>query len=227
MKKHSYIVSLGGSLIVPNDINHSFLTKFKKIIVQEIEKDNRFFIVTGGGYTARHYQEAAKLVGEVNSEDLDWLGIHSTRLNGHLIRTIFRQRAHPRIITNPVEKEHVKEDVVVASGYRPGRSTDWIAIQLAKEYKIDTVVNLSNIDYVFDKDPNKFPDAKKFENIDWEQFRNIVGNKWDPGLNLPFDPIAAKLAHKLGTKVVILNGNNLDNFKNFLDNAPFRGTVIQ
>lgn len=223
----TFIVSLGGSLIVPNGgINVSFLKEFKKTIINEIGKGNKFFIVTGGGSTCRHYQKAAEEIGQLTKDDLDWLGIHSTRLNAHLLRTIFRHYAHPRIITSPFEKETVKEQVVIAAGYRPGRSTDWIATQLAKEYGAKTVINLSNIPFVFDKDPNKFSDAKPYTNLNWEEFRSIVGNKWDPGLNLPFDPIAAKLAHKLGLKVVIMDGRDLSNFKNFLEGKRYKATTI-
>jgi uridylate kinase len=100
-------------------------------------------------------------------------------------------------------------------------------VRLAKAYGARTVINLSNIDFVYSKDPRKFKDAKKIESISWGNFRKIVGNKWDPGKNLPFDPTAAKLAQKLKLKVIIANGKNLKNLKNILNNNKFRGTIIE
>lgn len=213
---------------MPEHINTHFLKGFKDLILKHLRKGRRFFIITGGGKTARVYQKAADEVGALTKEDLDWLGIHSTRLNAHLIRTIFRREAHKRIITNPRNhKEPFGEKIMVAAGWRPGWSTDYIAVSLARKYGIQNIINMSNIDYVFDKDPKLHQNAKRIEEISWPEFRKIVGNKWDPGLNLPFDPVASRLAERLKLKVMILNGHNLRNLSRLLNDEPFKGTTIQ
>lgn len=213
---------------MPDQINTHFLKGFKDLILKHLRKGRRFFIITGGGKTARVYQKAADEVGALTKEDLDWLGIHSTRLNAHLIRTIFRRESHKRIITNPRNhKEPFGEKIMVAAGWRPGWSTDYIAVSLARKYGIQNIINMSNIDYVFDKDPKLHQNAKRIEEISWPEFRKIVGNKWDPGLNLPFDPVASRLAERLKLKVMILNGHNLRNLSRLLNDEPFKGTTIQ
>ena len=217
---------MGGSLIAPDEIDVKFLREFKAIIESEIKRGKKFLLITGGGRTSRRYSESAKALGQLDSDDLDWLGIHSTRLNGHLLRTIFRKHAHRRIITNPNQPEASTQPIIVAAGYRPGWSTDYVAVLLARKYKAEAALNLSNIDYVYDKDPRKFKDAKPIKQISWKEFRKIVGNKWDPGLNMPFDPVASKLAEKLKLKVIVMNGKKLENLKNFLDGKKFNGTVI-
>jgi uridylate kinase len=221
-----YIVSLGGSLIVPEEIDVNFLQSFKKIIEAEVQKGREFILITGGGRTSRRYTEAVQAVGKVDPTDLDWLGIHSTRLNAHLMRTIFRKYAHPRINTNPNQTEKATEPILIAAGYRPGYSTDTDAVVLARKYKVDTIVNLSNIDYVYEKNPKTHPDAKPLTKISWHDFRKLVGNKWTPGMNTPFDPIASKMAEKLKLKVIVMNGKPLNNLKNFLANKPYKGTLI-
>ena len=183
-------------------------------------------LITGGGRTSRRYSEAAKKLGTLNSDDLDWLGIHSTRLNAHLLRTIFRKYSHPRIITNPHRPEPAKEPIVIAAGYRPGWSTDYDAVLLAHKYKASVLLNLSNIDYVYEKNPKTHKDAGPIKQISWKDFRKIVGNKWDPGLNLPFDPVASKLAEKLKLRVIVMNGKPLANLKNFLTGKNYKGTMI-
>jgi uridylate kinase len=230
MNKKMVVVSLGGSLIVPDEIDWKFVREFKKIIEAEIKKDYRFIIVTGGGKTARKYIEAGAKVGNVDSEDKDWIGIHATRMNAHFIRTIFKKNAHPTISTNPYDLEgflKAKESILVAAGYRPGNSTDYISVLLAKHFEVKKVVNLSNVDYVCNKDPRKFKDAKKIKEISWPEFQKIVGNRWDPGLNAPFDPVASKLAGKEEMEVTILNGKKLANFKKYLDGKKFVGTMIK
>jgi uridylate kinase len=231
-KNHNaYIISLGGSLIVPDEIDTGFLKNFKNLIVSQVKRGKKFVIITGGGKIARNYSGAAKKLGDLNPDDLDWLGIHATRLNAHLIRTIFKKYARPRIITNPHSKEEFKNSsnypIIVAAGYRPGVSTDFDAVVIAEQYGIHEILNLSNIDYVYNKDPNRFADAQPLANIIWKDFRKMVGDKWDPGLNTPFDPIAAKLAQKIGLKVAILNGKKILNIKNYLEDKKYKGTVIQ
>jgi len=230
--KKTIVISLGGSLIVPDEIDAQFVTNFKKLIVGYIKKGYKFVLITGGGKTARKYIEASVKVGNssVTSDDKDWLGIHATRMNAHFMRTIFRQYAHPRINTNPHDLEDFydfKEPILVAAGWRPGNSTDYDAVILAKYMNIKKVVNLSNIDYVYNKDPRKFPDAKKIEKISWKDFRKIVGDKWDPGMNAPFDPIASKIAQEENMEVAIMNGKDLVNLNNYFDGKKFKGTIIK
>jgi uridylate kinase len=221
------IVSLGGSLIVPEEIDVLWLKKFKALIDAKIAKGFRFILIAGGGKICRKYQSAAKEIVDIEKEDVDWLGIHVTRLNAHLIRTIFREYARPEIVNDPNEKIDFDEKILVAAGFRPGCSTDHDSVILAKNFSVNRLVNLSNIDYVYDKDPKKNKDAKIIKEINWKDFRKIVGDKWDPGLNMPFDPIAAKEAEKIRLEVAIMNGKNLDNFENYLDGKEFIGTVIK
>lgn len=230
VNKKMIVISLGGSLIVPDEIDWKFLKQFKKIIETEIKKGCRFIIVTGGGKTARKYIEAGAKMGNIDADDKDWIGIHSTRLNAHFMRTIFKKYAHPTINTNPYDLESflkAKESILVAAGYRPGNSTDYISILLAKHFEVKKVVNLSNIDYVCDKDPKKFKDAKKIKEIAWPEFQKIVGDKWDPGSNVPFDPVASKVAAQEKIEVAILNGKKLANFQKYLDGEKFIGTTIK
>jgi uridylate kinase len=105
---------------------------------------------------------------------------------------------------------------MVAAGWRPGWSTDYVATILAERLNARIVINLSNIEYAYTADPKKDKNAEKIEACSWAEFRKIVGNVWDPGLNMPFDPIASKHAQKLGLKVIICDGKNIANLKNYL-----------
>jgi uridylate kinase len=119
-----------------------------------------------------------------------------------------------------------REQLVVAAGWRPGWSTDYCAVMLCDDYDARMIVNMSNIDTVFDKDPREFPDAKPLTKIEWSEFQPIVGDQWKPGMNAPFDPIASKRASEMGVTVVVLNGRNLDNLQNYFAGKSFTGTVI-
>lgn len=226
------IMSIGGSLIVPNGgIDTPFLTKLNSFIRDQLakHKNRQFFLVAGGGATARHYIDAGRQVigHELSREDLDWLGIHSSRLNGHLVRTIFRDIAHPYIIKHYEIIRKVTEPVVIAAAWKPGWSTDYDAVLLCEDYDVSTVINLSNVSQVYDKDPKKFNDATPFDKLSWDEFRRLIGDEWTPGLNAPFDPIAAKKAQEIGVKVVVMDGENWENVTDYFEGKKFIGTIIE
>ncbi len=225
------VLSLGGSLIVPNGgIDTQFLINFNQFIRKQIaEKQRRFFIICGGGTTARNYIDAAVEVThrQLADEDKDWLGIHATRLNAHLIRTIFRDIAYSRFFKHYDRSYDVADEpVVVASGWKPGWSTDYCSVLVAEKYGAKKIINLSNIDKVYNRDPRKFADAKPIEKINWKEFTKLVGDKWVPGLNTPFDPIATKKAKELALTVIILNGKNIYNLEAAIDGKSFMGSTI-
>jgi len=229
MQESPIVISVGGSLIVPNGgINTDFLIKLNKLIREEVSNGKRFMLIAGGGKLARRYQEAgSSVIGKLTREDLDWLGIHSTHLNGHLLRTIFQDIANPRVMQDYDRRlENWIEPVAIGAGWMPGCSTDYDAVIFARDHKAKMIINLSNIDYVFDRDPGKFSDAKPLKKITWEAMKKLVGDKWSPGHNSPFDPIATKLAESLKLTVVIANGNDMENIKKIINGESFNGTVI-
>lgn len=226
-KREYVVVSVGGSLIVPDAIDASFLKRFRELVVSKTRAGFSFFIITGGGRTARNYQKAVEEVrGDLTRDDIDWLGIHSSRLNAHLVKAVFKDEAQARIVKNPSRRIKPKAPVVIGAGWKPGFSTDYCAVMAAKTLGAKKLVNLSNIDFVYDKDPKKNPDAQKIEQIAWKDFRELIPKEWDPGLSSPFDPVAAREAEKLGLEVVVMNGAKLEELENYLSGKPFVGTVI-
>lgn len=221
------IISLGGSLIVPNEIDIPFLKEFVGALTHYVEKGFRFIIITGGGRIARTYTLSAKEVTNPTNEDLDWIGIESTRLNAELVRVCFGEHAHTEIIFNPEHIPETDKPIILGGGWKPGNSSDLAAVACAEHSGATKVINLSNIDYVYNVDPRYNPDAVKIESATWAEFRALLPNDWDPGLNAPFDPIAAKRAEELNLEVVIMNGKNIENLKHYLDGDVFIGSVIK
>ncbi|PIR76377.1 MAG: UMP kinase [Candidatus Magasanikbacteria bacterium CG10_big_fil_rev_8_21_14_0_10_42_10] len=226
MKKR-IIISLGGSIIIPKTgFDPVFLKSLKSLFVSEVKKGNQFILIVGGGATSRMYQDALRVVGKPTNTDLDWMGVETTKVNAMFVKLLFGDIAYKEILSDPRKKVNTSAPVIIASGWKPGNSTDYCAVNFAKTYGASDVINLSNIEYVYDKDPAKHKDAQKIEQISWKDFRTIVGNVWDPGANLPFDPIASKMAQKLGLRVSILRGTDLKEVKNAIAGKTFRGTVI-
>src|SRR3989338_9232381 len=131
------VISLGGSLVVPDEIDVKFLLAFKKIIEQSVKKGFHFVITLGGGKVCRRYHQAARTLSKPSAYDLDWIGIHSLRLNAQLVRVILRNFSHPRVINNPKEIHGAKEKVIVCGADKAGRSSDFDAVLFAQSVRAD------------------------------------------------------------------------------------------
>jgi uridylate kinase len=222
------VISAGGSLVVPGGkVDIDFLRTLKTLLHDRIKAGFRFVIVIGGGGTAREYMNAAKEVGDVSQDEMDWLGIAATRLNARLLLSVLADVAYPEVITDPTAiPEGIEQPLILCAGWKPGWSTDTVAAIAARERGAKMVLNLSNIEYVYDDDPSKNPDAKPYTEMGWDQYRAMVGNEWSPGMNAPFDPIASKIANEEGMTVVVANGR-LENLTAMLSNEPFEGTILK
>lgn len=223
------VLSLGGSIVAPEKVDVEFLTRFKASIAGYLEerKDARLILTVGGGAPARIYQEAARKISPSSSaEELDWLGIRATHLNGALVRAVFSEYVENELVTDPTGDFSFDGRILVAVGWKPGFSTDTDAVYLARKFGAKTVVNLSNIKKVYTDDPRKNPDAKPLDHISWDDFIAMVGETWTPGKNTPFDPIASQIARKEGMRVICMDGRNIENLMAMLSDRPFEGTTI-
>jgi uridylate kinase len=226
MNSNRIVISLGGSLVVPNGIDADFIRSFVALIKKEAEAGKEFAVVVGGGKVARDYRDALASIRSSTSDELDWQGIYATRLNAELVRLAFNDSAESAIFLDPKSAKFITKKIVVGGGWKPGHSSDGAAVGLAKELSAGTVINLSNIDYVYTDDPRKNPEATPIEKISWTDFRKLLPTEWNPGVNAPFDPVAAEMAQSAGISVAVLNGKNLENLSAYLSGETFKGTLI-
>jgi len=223
------VISLGGSIVAPDGVDEGFLKDFTSLIGELLSRDDkrRFILVVGGGGPARAWQKAYRAVcSSPVDEQADWIGIMATRLNAQLVRAAMGEWCTQEVVYNPTQMEPMMGRVLVASGWKPGFSTDYDAVLLAERFQADAVINLSNIEKIYTDDPKKNPNAKPIDAISWADFCSMVGDEWVPGKNVPFDPIASRHAAKLGLKVVCAAGRNLPNLKKILMDEAFEGTII-
>ena len=225
MKK--FVISLGGSVICPKEIDVKFLRRFYFFIKKEINRGLKFIIVAGGGHTARGYQKAISKIKKVSNEDKDWLGIEATKLNALLLKTILKKGSHPIIFDKRFKiKNFGKYPIIIGSGWKPGWSTDFVTVQIAADFKIKPVILLGKPAYVYTANPDENKNAKPIEKMSWEGYFKIIPKKWSPGLHAPVDPIAAKLAQKEKIPVIIAGGKDLKNFEKILKGEKFKGTIL-
>ncbi|MGM5484796.1 MAG: UMP kinase [Nanobdellota archaeon] len=210
------IISLGGSIVAPDGFDLDYVKRFRDMI---LGLERQAIIVVGGGSLAREYIKLAD-----NDEDADWLGIMATRLNAEAVRAVFGEKAYKKVIYDPTEKVDTNK-IIIAAGYKPGWSTDMVSALFAETYGSKDILNITNTDYVYDKDPRRFKDAEKIEMLSWDRMEELFG-EFRPGLNSPFDPVASKKAREKGMRVVITS-KDIDNIKAYFKGKEYKGTTIE
>jgi uridylate kinase len=226
-KKRIVVLSLGGSLIIPEDVNVKYLSNFKKIILKNT-KSHKFIIVCGGGSVARKYILALRKI-KINEQLQSFSGISATRMNARFMSYFFDINPEQGIPhTMKILKKYIKKQDVIFCGaleYRPNQTSDSTAAEIAKKFRT-IFINLTNVPGLYDKNPLEHKDAKFTPKISWLDFDKRVNKmKFKPGQHFVLDQSASKIIMKNKITTYIL-GKNLVNLNNLLKNKKFKGTTI-
>ena len=203
------VLSLGGSVINPGEINGKFVKEFAELLIEQVEKTNKSYIVIcGGGRVAREYIE--RTPKELANGKRDLVGIKTTWLNAQLLLTNLRGYAP----MNPKQDfyefvEKLKEyRILVGGGFIPSLTTDEDAAVCADYVKSPILINITNVDGIYEEDPREKPEAKKYEKLTYQEYmKMIVEKETGPGNSFPFTLIATKLAERAKSRVLIVNNN--------------------
>jgi uridylate kinase len=179
----------------------SFLVKISKIC-QPI-------VIAGGGNIARHYITHARSSG-ADESTLDELGIEISRLNAKLLIYALKNKAYSHPPTTLQEVRHAVDDglIVVTGGLHPGQSTNGTAALIAEKINAEQFLNATDVDGVYDMDPNKFKNAKKFKRIELKNLRNMLVHEDSlaGGYDL-MDIVALKIIERSKIKTRILKAD--------------------
>ena len=229
MKKKVIVLSLGGSLIIPDNIDVGFLKKFKKIILKNSKK-YKFIIVCGGGSVARKYINGLVKEKIKKKEYLQGLlGISTTRLNARFMTYFFGKDANKGIPQNMEEvKSLLRLYNVVFCGalrYADEETSDGTSAKLANYFKT-IFINLTDVQGLYTKNPKKFKDAKFISKISWSEFhKTATKQRFSPGQHFVLDQKASKIIMKNKITTYIM-GKDLKQLDNFLKNKKFKATKI-
>ncbi len=228
--QNSLVISLGGSMILSGGVNIKYLSDFCNILSKY--KGVTFGIVAGGGRFAREYADAVRKLCHSEFE-ADEIAIMSTKQNAKLLISACNGKLNvfPEVIdTFSKAKEVAKDyDVLAMGGTIPGITTDADAVLLAEAIGARTVINLSNVDGVYNKDPKHNKDAKKYGLLSHADLVSLAKIKDDrkAGKHFVFDLVACKLAQRSNIEIHFISGRNLDDFKKCIEGKPHSGSVVK
>jgi uridylate kinase len=228
MQKKVIVLSLGGSLIIPDDIDVDYLKDFKKIVLKNIAK-YKFIIVCGGGSIARKYINALRKIG-MNETFQSFAGISATRTNARFMSYFFNQDQKIGIPSKMSEvKDYIKKYNIVFCGaleYHPHQTSDSTSAQIAEDFKSD-FINLTDVKGLHDKNPKEHKDAKFIQEISWRDFDKMASKiKFKPGQHFVLDQKASKIIMKRKITTYIL-GKDMNQLDNLLNKKKFIGTKIE
>jgi uridylate kinase len=228
MQKKVIVLSLGGSLIIPDKINVEYLKDFKRIILKNKNK-YKFIIVCGGGSIARKYISALREIG-MNENFQSYAGISATRMNARFISYFFNEDQKKGIPHKISElKDYAKKCEIIFCGaleYYPHQTSDSTSAQIAKFFKCD-FINLTDVPGLHDKNPKEFKNARFIPEISWKDFNKMANKiKFKPGQHFVLDQKAARIIMKSKITTYIL-GKDMKQLDNLLNGKEFIGTIIQ
>ena len=221
-----YVISLGGSLLVPGKIDVAYLRKVVALL-SLVAKKHRLVVVCGGGAPARLYIDAlAKLGCPVEMQN--WIGIKTTKINATLVNSLLGNLEPLPDSLQEVKFMLSSRKIIVcgALGFQPNMTSDGTAAQVAAYVGADAFFNLTNVKGLFDKDP-KFKTAKFIEHISFSNFSSMVKKiGYTPGQHFVLDGYAAKIIAEQKIRTVILDGKKIKNLEAALLGKEFVGTTI-
>ena len=218
------VLSIGGSVILSDDIDASFLQKLA-VLLHKINKEYKLYIVVGGGNIARRYIRLGRHLG-YNEQLLDTLGIEITRVNARFL-THLLDNTNKKIPLTTDEATQTKSSIVVMGGTTPGHSTDMVGAELAEKVSTDLFIIATNVDGIYDKDPNKFSDAKQIKEISIDKLIKQFGTSWEcAGKNVVIDGPALTIIKRARIQTYVFNGKKLDQLEKVVDRKSFIGTRI-
>ncbi|MBY9011609.1 MAG: UMP kinase [Candidatus Lokiarchaeota archaeon] len=228
------VIKFGGSLLFSEGgiINYEKVTEFCNIIKLNMDYDS-IVVVCGGGTVARQYIKAIREFTE-NEVLCDLIGIDVSRINSQLIITKMKELAFPQV---PKSFEELSiairsHKIVVMGGLQPGQSTTSVAITVAEYIKAERLVILTDVDGIYDKDPNLYKDAKLIENISYDSLQKLIlessiDTQAAAGEYRIFDAVSLQILKRSRVNVFVISGKKLTQFNKLWNNEKeIIGTII-
>jgi len=204
--KERAVIKLSGRLFGEDAAGE--LKKYAGMLV-EISGQVQPVVVAGGGKVARHYINIARGFGS-DEASLDIMGIEVSRLNARLLIAALGDNAYPAV---PVDLEQVSKaaaggKIVVTGGLHPGQSTNATAALIAEKVKAKKFLNATDVDGIYDSDPNKNKGAKLFKEITVKKCLELLGSENSAaGAYDLMDIVALKVIERSKIPTVVLKSD--------------------
>ena len=220
------VIKITGKLFTQG--NEHVIKELAATILSYAAKGNKVAIVTGGGSTARSYIEMGGSLG-LNNSLLDLLGIESARLNALVLAALLGSYGYlpiPRSV-DEFMMAWSTDKIIVLGGLQPGQSTNAVAAAIADMVGASLLINATNVDGVYDKDPRVYSNARLLRTVTIEELEEILAEQESrPGRYELLDKVALDIIRRSKIKTVFINAFKIDQIKLVLSGRKDVGTWI-
>lgn len=226
------VIKIGGSLLFNGEnINVAKIKEFCDIVRS---RNDILAVICGGGIIARKYIRSLREIG-ANESKCDMMGIDISRLNAKLIIEALKDAAFPVVLytLEELSRNESFNKIFVLGGLQPGQSTTSVAFEVAEFLNSEEILILTDVEGIFNKDPNKFSDAVKYDELTSDQLQNIIlessgKNQAAAGEYRIFDAVSLQILKRSKIFVRLFSGKNLNLLKKVLEGEQSNiGTVIK
>jgi uridylate kinase len=216
------VIRIGGSVIA-SPPSARLIQKYSTIIQNLRDKVCKLVVIVGGGTVAREYIDLARKAGLTEPEQ-DETAISVSRFIAKILAMHIGGLVWKTIPTSIEEALEIlqKRGIVIMGGLRPGMTTDTVAAMIANEIDAKLIVKATDQDGVYTKDPKKYQDAKKLDDLNFDELDILLKeDKHKAGIHQIIDPEALDILKNKHIKTIIVNGFKPENLE-----AAIRGEKI-
>jgi uridylate kinase len=222
------VISLGGSIIIPDDRDGAFLNDFASLL-RSLSKDLDIYVVCGGGKIARYYIVTGRELA-ATEEQLDEMGIDVTRLNARLLQLALKERSYDKVphTVEETASQGGKGKIAIMGGTTPGHTTDGVSAALAEKVGAARIVNATSVDGVYSGDPRKVKGCVKYDHLTFQQLDDMMNKgKHGAGASHVFDPLGAEIVKRCRIPILVVDGRDLAEMRSAILGQKIKGTVIE
>jgi len=233
MKYKRILLKLSGESLMGNksygidpEKVEAFINEIENIYKRGVE----IGIVIGGGNIFRGLSEAGQAMDRTQG---DFMGMLATVINGMALQSVFIKKDIPAVLVSGLKIDKIADEInplkvkndlsdkkiVIFSGGtgNPFFTTDTGAVLRALEINADVILKGTRVDGIYDKDPEKFNDAVKYDRISYDE-------TLQKGLKI-MDATAFALAKDNHLPIVVFDMNTTGNLLKVVSGESI-GTVV-
>ncbi|WP_303294880.1 UMP kinase [Methanobrevibacter woesei] len=220
------VIAIGGSILL-KEYDYQKFQEYSEIL-KSLSDEHELFVVVGGGKPARDYINVIRDLngGEAQCDDI---GIEVTRINAKLLLTALGDYAYQRVPHNFQEALEFSASgkIIVMGGTEPAHSTDAVSAILAEYIHADKLINLTSVDGMYNKDPNKYEDAELIKEITASEMMDFISGKdTKAGTYEFFDMTAIQMIKRSSIETVIANGYTPENLTKVINGEDIGTKII-
>ncbi len=230
------LIKFSGEALAGDD-GYGIDTKILDYIADEIKGlvDNgiEVGIVIGGGNIIRGVTAAAD--GVIKRTSADYMGMLATVVNGIAMQEALEHKGLNARLQTAIKMEQIAESFIVRRAVRhlekgrvvifgagtgnPFFTTDTAATLRATEIGASMLIKATKVDGVYDRDPNKYPDAVKYDTLTYDQ-------ALDDNVKV-MDDTAIALAKDNSLPLVVANMNEKGNLLNIINGDYCKCSIVK